>query len=67
MVLDIRLFTPAVGGIHEDDVHLVVLSVIQHILQQRIIMEHLRHIQIMQEHVSDTEHIRELLLFYAVD
>ena len=66
-VLDVRLFAAAVGGIHEHDVEAVVVGVVQDVLQQRVAVEDVGHVQIMEEHVRDAEHVGELLLLDAMD
>ena len=67
MALHVRLLATAVGGIHEDDVELVALGVVQDVVQEGVGVEHLRHVQVVQEHVRDAEHVGELLLLDAVD
>ena len=66
MVLDIRFFTAAVGGIHQDDVKLIVFCIIQHIPLQAVVVINLRNVNIVQQHVCHTQHIWKLLLFDAV-
>ena len=67
MVLDLILLTATIWRVHQDDIELVVDSIVQHILQQRIVVIDLRHIKIMKQHVGDTEHVRKLLLLNTID
>ena len=67
MVLDLCLFAAAVRGIHEDHVKAVVVGVVQHVLQQGVVVIDPGHVQPVQQQVRDAEHIGKLLLFDAVD
>ena len=67
MVLDLRLLAAAVGRIHEDHVKAVVVGVVQHVLQQGVVVIDPGHVQPVQQQVRDAEHIRELLFLDAVD
>ena len=67
MVLNFRLFRPTIGRIHQDNVYLIVLGIVQNISEKCVIMEHLRHIHIMQQHISDAKNIRKLFLFNSVN
>ena len=67
MVLHILLFAAAVGRIHQDHVKLILLRVVQYVVQQRVVVEHLRHIEAVQQQIGDAEHVGELLLLDAVD
>ena len=67
MALDVRLLAAAVGRIHEYDVELVALGVVEDIAQEGVGVEHLRDVQVVEEHVRDAEHVGELLLLDAVD
>ena len=67
MVFDLGLLAAAVRGIHQDDVKLIVHCVVQHVPKQAVVVEYLRHVQIVLQHVGDAEHVRELLLLNAVD
>lgn len=63
MVLNFRLFRPTIGRIHQDNVYLIVLGIVQNISEKCVIMEHLRHIHIMQQHISDAKNIRKTVSF----
>ena len=67
MVLDLRLLAAAVGRVHEDHVELIVLGVVQHVLQQGVVVIDPGHVQAVEQHVGDAKHVGELLLFDAVD
>ena len=67
MVLYLRLFRAAVGWIHQNHIDLIVLGIVQHITQQSVVVEHLRHVQIMQQHICDAKHIGKLLFLDAVN
>ena len=53
--------------IHQDHVELILLGVVQHVVQQGVVVEHLRHVEAVQQQVGDAEHVGELLLLDAVD
>ena len=67
MVLDLRFLAAAVRGIHKDHVKAIVVGVVQHVLQQGVVVIDPGHVQPMQQQVRDAEHIGELLLLDAVD
>ena len=67
MVLDLRFLAAAVGRIHQHHVELIVLGIVQHVLQEGIIVINLRDVQSVQQHVGNAQHIGELLLFNAED
>ena len=67
VVLHVLLLAAAVGRVHQDHVELILLRVIQHIVQQAVVVEHLRHIEAVQQQIGDAEHVGELLLLNAVD
>lgn len=67
MVLDLGLLVAAVGGIHEDHIKLIFLGVVQHVLQQAVVVIDLGHVHAVEQHVRHAEHIGELLLLNAID
>ena len=67
MILDLRLLAAAVGRVHKDHVELIVLGVVQHVLQQGVVVIDPGHVQAVEQHVGDAKHVGELLLFDAVD
>ena len=67
MVLDLRFLAAAVGRVHEHHVELIVLGVVQHVLEQGVVVIDPGHVQAVEQHVGDAEHVGELLLFDAVD
>ena len=67
MVLYFRLFRSSIGRVHQNHINLIVLGIVQHITQQSVVVEHLRHVQIMQQHICDAKHIGKLLFLDAVN
>ena len=67
MALYLVLLVAAIRGIHQNHVELIILCVVQHILCQRVAIIHFRRVDIMQQHVSDAKHVRELFLFYPIN
>ena len=57
MVLHILLLAAAVGRVHQDHVKLILLRVVQHVVQQGVVVEHLRHVEIVQQQIGDAEHV----------
>ena len=67
MILYLCLFRAAVGRVHQNHIDLIILGVVQHVAQQGVVVEHLRHVQIMQQHICDAKHIGKLLFLDAVN
>ena len=67
MILYLGLLASAVGRIHQYHTELIILCIVKYITEQRIIMIYLRHINIMQKHICNAEHIWELFLFNSVN
>ena len=67
MLFDVVLLTASVWWIHQDHIALVIIRVIKHVLCQGVIVHHFWRIDVMQEHIGDTQHVRELLLLNAID
>ena len=67
VILDLCLFAATVRGIHEDHVKAVVVGVVQHVLQQGVVVIDPGHVQPVQQKVRDAKHIGKLLLLNAVD
>ena len=67
MLFDVRLFAAAVGRIHQDNVETVVIRIVEYVLEQAVVVEDLRNVQIVQQHIRDAKHVRELLFLDAVD
>ena len=63
VALDAVFLAPAEGRIGEDDVHAVGLRVADVRPRQRVVVAHEAGIlNAVQEHIGDTEHVRQLLL-----
>ena len=67
MVLYFRLFRSSIGRVHQNHIDPIILGIVQHVTQQGIVMEHLRHVQVMQQHIRDAKHIGELLFLNTVN
>ena len=67
VALHIVLLVTTVWRIHQDDIKLIVIGIVQHILRERVAMKDLGRIDIMQQHIRDAKHIGELLLLDAID
>ena len=67
VVFHICFFAATVGRIHQNNVHPILSGVVQHIMQQSIVVVDTRVVEVVQQQVGDTEHIGELLFLDAVD
>ena len=67
MVLHFCFLIAAVRRIHQNNIELIIPCVVQNIFQQRVVMVNFRHINTMQQHIGDAQHIRKLLLLNSVD
>ena len=67
MALYIVLLIAAVWRIHQNDIKLVIVRIVQYIFCQRVAVIDLGRVDIMQQHIGDAEHVRELLLLDAID
>ena len=67
MIFYFCLFRAAVRRIHQNNVKLIVLGVVQYIVEQGVRVENLRNIKIVQKHICNAEHIRKLLFLDTVD
>ena len=67
MLLDVVLLAAAVRRIHQYDVKLVVVGIVEHILCQRVVVHHLGRVDVVEQHIGDAEHIGELLFLDAID
>ena len=67
VVFDVGLLAAAVGRIHQHHVELVVRGVVQHVVQQAVVVVDAGVVQVVQQKVGDAEHIGELLFLDAVD
>ena len=67
VVFDVGLFTAAVGRVHQNHVEAVLRGVVQHVVQQGVVVVDLGVVQVMQQQVGDAEHIGELLFLNAID
>ena len=67
MLFDVVFFAASVWRIHQNNIKLVFICIIEYILRQRIVVHHTWRVYVMQKHVGDTKHVWELLLFNAID
>ena len=67
VVLDYLLLAPSIRRIHEDDVELLLMCVFPDVLLQRVGMEHLGIIPIVENHVGDAQDVRKWHLVHTVD
>ena len=67
VVFDVGLFTAAVGRVHQNHVEAVLRGVVQHVVQQGVVVVDLGVVQVVQQQVGDAEHIGELLFLDAID
>ena len=66
MVLYIVLFTTTVRRVHQNNIKLIRFGIVQNVLGKRIVMIYAGHINIVKQHVRNTQHVRELLLFNSI-
>ena len=67
MIFHFCFLIATIGRIHQNNIKLIIHSVIQNILQQRVIMVNLRHINTMQQHICDTQHTWKLLFLNTIN
>lgn len=67
MILDLCLLAAAIGRVHKDYIEAVIVGIVQHIFQQRVVMVHPGNVQPMEQQIGDAEHVGKLLLFNAID
>ena len=67
VLLDVGLLIASVGRIHQDDIVLILVRIIEYILDEGVIVHDGWGIDIVQEHIGDAENVGELLLLYPKD
>ena len=67
MGLFVIVFAASVRWIHQNDIKLVIVRIVENVLRQGVVMHHLGRVNIMQKHIGDTEHVWELLFLDAID
>ena len=57
----------AIGRVHQDDVELIRVRIVQQIMLQRVHVIDVRNLNVMQQHIGHTEQIRERLFLDSVN
>ena len=67
MALHVVLLITAIRRIHQNDIKPVIICIVEYIFGKGIAMIHLWRLYIVEKHIGDAKHIRELLLLYTID
>ena len=67
MLLDVVLLAASVRWIHQYDIKLVFVRIVENVLRQGVVVHHFGRVDVMQKHIGDTEHIWKLLFLDAID
>ena len=57
----------AIGRVHQDDVELIRVRIVQQIMLQRVHVIDVRNLNVMQQHIGYAEQIRERLFLDSVN
>ena len=67
MLFDIVLLASAIRRIHKNNIKFIFVRIVEHVACQRVVVHDFRRIDVVQEHIGNAQHIRELFLLYSID
>ena len=67
MIFNIIFLRTTIGRVHQDDVELIRICIVQQIMLQRVHMIDIGNFNVMQQHIGHAEQIWERLLLNSVN